>query len=63
MKSTQFVHGKNGQCCAYTKKEKEGKPWHWGARVEAISKIGFWVNPPKADKNRGGGVFQTGGIR
>ena len=39
-------------------------PLHWQTEqlYEAISKIGFWFNPPEADKNRGGGVFQTGGI-
>ena len=30
--------------------------------VEAVSKIGFWFNPPEADKCRGGAEFQPGGI-
>jgi hypothetical protein len=30
--------------------------------LEAISKIGFWFNPPEADKDCGGAEFQTAGI-
>jgi len=30
--------------------------------LEAISKKGFWFNPPEADKNRGRAAFLTGGI-
>jgi hypothetical protein len=29
--------------------------------VEAVSKIGFWANPPEADKNRGGAECETDG--
>jgi hypothetical protein len=28
-------------------------------RIEAISKKGFWFNPPEADKDRGGAAFST----
>jgi hypothetical protein len=37
-------------------------PSRFVLQLEAISKIGFWVNPPEADKNRGGREDQTGGI-
>jgi hypothetical protein len=33
-----------------------------GHQLEATSKKGFWFNPPEANKNRDGAVFQTGGI-